>query len=94
MAKKAKARHILVPSKETCESLKSQIEAGADFADMAKKHSQCPSGQQGGEIGEFAPGRMVPEFYKVVFSAPVGQVQGPVRTQFGWHLLEVTSRTE
>ncbi|HVU86974.1 MAG TPA: peptidylprolyl isomerase [Pirellulales bacterium] len=94
MAKKAKARHILVPSKETCESLKTQIEAGADFADLAKKHSQCPSGQQGGDLGEFAPGRMVPEFDKVVFSAPVGQVQGPVRTQFGWHLLEVTSRTE
>jgi peptidyl-prolyl cis-trans isomerase C len=94
MGKKAKARHILVPTKESCENLKSQIEAGADFADLAKKHSQCPSGQQGGELGEFAPGRMVPEFDKVVFSAPVGQVQGPVRTQFGWHLLEVTSRTE
>jgi len=94
MAKKASARHILVPSKETCESLKSQIEAGANFADLAKKHSQCPSGQQGGELGEFSPGRMVPEFDRVVFSAPVGEVQGPVRTQFGWHLLEVTSRTE
>ena len=94
MAKKAKARHILVPSKETCETLKSEIEAGADFADLAKKHSQCPSGKQGGELGEFEPGRMVPEFDRVVFSAPVGQVQGPVRTQFGWHLLEVTSRTE
>jgi peptidyl-prolyl cis-trans isomerase C len=94
MATKAKARHILVGSKESCESLKSQIENGADFADLARKHSQCPSGKQGGELGEFAPGRMVPEFDRVVFSAPVGQVQGPVRTQFGWHLLEVTSRTE
>ena len=49
--------------------LKSEIEAGADFADLAKQHSQCPSGKQGGELGEFSPGRMVPEFDKVVFSA-------------------------
>ena len=94
MAKKASARHILVPSKETCEDLKTQIEAGGDFAELARKHSQCPSGKQGGDLGEFTPGRMVPEFDKVVFSAPVGEVQGPVRTQFGWHLLEVTSRTD
>ncbi|MBI2825594.1 MAG: peptidylprolyl isomerase [Planctomycetia bacterium] len=94
MAQKAKARHILVASKEACEKLKTEIEGGADFATVAKQHSQCPSGKQGGDLGEFSPGRMVPEFDKVVFSAPVGTVQGPVRTQFGWHLLEVTSRTE
>lgn len=94
MAKKASARHILVKSKEVCEDLKTQIENGADFADIARKHSQCPSGQQGGELGEFSPGRMVPEFDRVVFTADVGAVQGPVRTQFGWHLLEVTRRTE
>lgn len=94
MAKKAAARHILVKDKDLCESLKQQIEAGGSFADLAKKHSQCPSGQEGGALGEFGPGRMVPEFDKVVFSAPVGTVQGPVRTQFGWHLLEVTSRTD
>ena len=94
MAKKASARHILVGSKEACEDLKTKIEAGADFATLARQHSQCPSGKDGGALGEFAPGRMVPEFDKVVFSAPVGQVQGPVRTQFGWHLLEVTSRTD
>jgi peptidyl-prolyl cis-trans isomerase C len=94
MAKKARARHILVASKESCEDLKTKIEGGADFAELAKEHSQCPSGRSGGDLGEFAPGRMVPEFDKVVFSAPVGEVQGPVRTQFGWHLLEVTSRTD
>ena len=94
MAKLASARHILVASKEQCEELKTQIEGGADFAALAKQHSQCPSGKSGGALGEFGPGRMVPEFDKVVFSAPVGEVQGPVRTQFGWHLLEVTQRTE
>lgn len=91
---KARARHILVKSKEVCEDLKTQIENGADFAELAKKHSQCPSGQEGGDLGEFGKGRMVPEFDKVVFTADIGKVQGPVRTQFGWHLLEVTSRTE
>lgn len=94
MAKKATARHILVKTKEDCDDLKSQIEAGADFAEVAKKHSQCPSGKQGGDLGEFGPGRMVAEFDRVVFSCPVGEVQGPVKTQFGWHLLEVTHRVE
>jgi peptidyl-prolyl cis-trans isomerase C len=91
---KASARHILVSSKEACESLKAEIAAGADFADLAAEHSSCPSGQEGGALGEFRPGQMVPEFDKVVFSAPIGVVQGPVKTQFGYHLVEVTSRTD
>lgn len=91
---KASARHILVSSKEECEAIKAQIAAGADFAELAAEHSSCPSGQEGGELGEFRPGQMVPEFDKVVFSAPVGVVQGPVKTQFGFHLVEVTSRTD
>ena len=90
----ATARHILVESEEQCNTLKSEIEGGKDFAELAKEHSTCPSGQQGGELGEFGPGMMVPEFDQVVFSAPVNEVQGPVQTQFGYHLLEVTSRTE
>ena len=90
---RAAARHILVSSEKECQDLKTQIEGGADFAALAKKHSQCPSGKSGGDLGEFSPGAMVPEFDKVVFSAPVGEVQGPVKTQFGFHLLEVTKRT-
>lgn len=90
----AAARHILVPTEEQCADLKTQIEGGADFAVLAKEHSSCPSGNSGGALGEFGPGKMVPEFDAVVFSAPVGEVQGPVKTQFGFHLLEVTSRTE
>jgi len=90
----ASARHILVPDEQACQSLKDEITNGADFAELAKKHSTCPSGRQGGELGEFGPGQMVPEFDKVVFSADVGEVQGPVKTQFGYHLLEVTSRTD
>jgi len=91
---KATARHILVDSKEICLELKKEIEEGADFAVVAKANSSCPSGQSGGDLGEFGPGMMVPEFDKVVFSAPINTVQGPVQTQFGYHLLEVTSRTE
>lgn len=91
---KASARHILVDTQEECESLKQQIADGADFADMAKKHSNCPSGSRGGDLGEFSPGMMVREFDEVVFSAPINTVQGPVKTQFGFHLLEVTDRSE
>jgi peptidyl-prolyl cis-trans isomerase C len=91
---RASARHILVSSKETCDDLKQKIADGADFAKLASEHSSCPSGRDGGNLGEFSPGQMVPEFDKVVFSAPVGEVQGPVKTQFGWHLVEVTKRTQ
>ena len=90
----AAARHILVSTEEECQALKDQIEGGADFANLAKKHSSCPSGKEGGDLGEFGPGQMVPEFDSVVFSAELAAVQGPVKTQFGYHLLEVTSRTE
>ena len=91
---KASARHILVDSEEACLNLKSEIEGGADFAEVARQHSTCPSGSRGGELGEFSPGMMVREFDEVVFSAPVGALQGPVRTQFGYHLIEVTARDE
>ncbi len=91
---KVRARHILVDTKEKCQSLKDEIAGGADFADLAKEHSSCPSGQQGGDLGEFGPGMMVKEFDDVVFTADLNSVEGPVQTQFGYHLLEVTSRTD
>ena len=91
---KAAARHILVDSEDKCNQLKGEIEAGADFADMAKEHSSCPSGGTGGDLGEFGPGQMVPEFDEVVFSGELNTVHGPVKTQFGYHLLEITSRTD
>ncbi len=88
----ATARHILVSTAEKAQELKEKIQGGADFAELAKEHSSCPSGAQGGDLGKFGRGMMVPEFDEVVFSAPVNEVQGPVKTQFGYHLLEVTSR--
>ena len=77
---RASARHILVATEEACLKLKQEIEGGADFAACAQEHSLCPA-------------KRVKEFDDVVFSAEVGTVQGPVKTQFGYHLVEVTSRT-
>ena len=89
---KAKARHILVTTEEACNDLKQKIVGGADFAATAKEHSECPSGGKGGDLGEFGPGQMVREFDDVVFNAAVGEVHGPVKTQFGYHLIEITER--
>ena len=90
----ASARHILVETEDECNALKVRINTGEDFADVAKEHSSCPSKAQGGDLGQFSPGMMVKEFDEVVFSAPVSSLQGPVKTQFGYHLLEVTSRED
>jgi peptidyl-prolyl cis-trans isomerase C len=92
--KTARARHILVPTAEACETLKTEIENGADFAALAMEHSKCPSGKQGGDLGEFSQGQMVPEFDQIVFSSEIKKVHGPVKTQFGFHLIEVLNRTE
>jgi len=89
---RASARHILVKTEQACNDLKKQIEGGADFADVARKHSTCPSGREGGDLGSFTPGQMVREFDEVVFSAEIGKVHGPVKTQFGYHLIEITER--
>ena len=88
----ATARHILVADESQCLELKQKIESGNDFAVVAQEHSLCPSGAQGGDLGSFRPGEMVPEFDKAVFSGDLNTVLGPVQTQFGYHLLEVTSR--
>lgn len=89
----ASARHILVSTEAQCETLKQEILGGADFATVAQQHSSCPSGQQGGDLGTFSQGQMVPEFDAVVFTGDLNTVHGPVKTQFGYHLLEVTSRS-
>ena len=90
----ATARHILVDREALCEELKAKIIGGEDFAGVAREHSTCPSGKKGGDLGSFGPGQMVGEFDSVVFSAELNEVQGPVKTQFGYHLIEVTSRED
>ena len=89
---RAHARHILVDNEVVCEDLKQQIADGADFGEIARNHSLCPSKSKGGNLGEFDRGRMVPEFDRAAFSGEIGTVQGPIQTQFGYHLLEVLSR--
>ncbi|MCK5543420.1 MAG: peptidylprolyl isomerase [Desulfobacterales bacterium] len=91
---KASARHILVDDEKLCNDLIEQINNGTDFAELAKKHSKCPSGQQGGDLGEFGRGAMVPEFDQVVFNEELGKAHGPVKTDFGFHVLEITSRKD
>jgi len=88
----ATARHILVDTEAECLELMEQIENGADFAEVALAHSRCPSRMRGGDLGAFRPGQMVPEFDAVVFSGEIGKVLGPVQTQFGFHLIEITKR--
>lgn len=88
----ASARHILVDSEAKCLQLKNEIEAGADFAEVAKHASSCPSRLRGGDLGAFRPGQMVKEFDEAVFSGELNKVLGPVQTRFGYHLIEVTSR--
>ena len=91
---RASARHILVATEDECNNLKKEIEAGTSFADAAAKHSKCPSGKSGGDLGEFGRGQMVPEFDEVVFTGEIGKTLGPVKTQFGYHLIEVTKRSD
>lgn len=91
---KASARHILVKTEDECIALKKKIDEGGDFAEIAAEHSDCPSGKKGGDLGSFQPGMMVKEFDEVVFNEDVGVVHGPVKTDFGYHLLEITSRED
>lgn len=90
----ASARHILVDNEAFCQELKEKINSGEiTFEQAAKENSTCPSGANGGDLGRFGQGQMVPEFDTVVFNDEVGVVHGPVETQFGYHLLEVTERS-
>lgn len=88
----ATARHILVETEALCLQLKAEIEAGADFAEIARRRSSCPSRMRGGDLGAFRQGEMVAEFDQAVFTGELNRLLGPVKTQFGYHLIEVTSR--
>ncbi|NQY21467.1 MAG: peptidylprolyl isomerase [Campylobacteraceae bacterium] len=91
----ASARHILVDTEELCNDIKNKINAGdTTFDSAAAEFSSCPSGQSGGDLGTFTPGQMVPEFDTVVFNEEVNVVHGPVKTDFGYHLIEITSRND
>ena len=90
----ASARHILVETEEECLKLRGMIlNDGKEFSEVAQIYSSCPSKDQGGDLGQFGPGMMVKEFDEVVFKAEINSLQGPIKTQFGYHLVEVLSRS-
>lgn len=92
MAKTASALHILVDTEQQANDLLDQLAQGADFQQLAKKHSTCPSKRDGGNLGEFRQGDMVPPFDKAVFSCELLKPVGPVKTQFGYHIIKVLYR--
>ncbi len=89
MAPKANAAHILVGNEKDANGIISRLEKGEDFAALAKRFSKCPSKSKGGDLGWFGKGDMVPEFDAAVFGAKKGALLGPVKTQFGWHVILV-----
>lgn len=91
----ARAQHILVRTIEEADKLKpaiKEMKSQAEFTELARKHSDCNSAQRGGDLGTFGPGAMLPEFDSAVWSAPIGQVVGPVKTQCGYHYILVNER--
>ena len=88
----AMARHILVKSNEEAEDLKQRLNKGEDFSKLAKKYSSCSSAKKGGDLGEVKPGQMVKSIDNVIFKKPANKIHGPVKSKFGYHLVEVYFR--
>jgi len=92
MTSQARASHILVKTEDQAQQIMKRLNDGEDFAKVARRFSSCPSGKNGGDLGWFGRGMMVPEFEKVAFDEDVGKVIGPVKTQFGYHVIRVTGK--
>ncbi|MBI4432930.1 MAG: peptidylprolyl isomerase [Candidatus Omnitrophica bacterium] len=89
-----RASHILVKSEEEAGEIASKLKSGADFEDLAKTRSLDPTSSRGGDLGFFQKGQMVPEFEEAAFSMKKGELRGPVKTQFGFHVIRLTERVE
>lgn len=83
-----RARHILVEKKYEAEDIIRHLNEGKEFVELATKYSKCPSGKEGGDLGVFRKGQMVSAFEEALNNLEVGQVSGPVQTQFGYHIIE------
>lgn len=93
-AEQVTARHILVPNLAVANTVEANLKSGQSFAALAKKYSTDPgSKDKGGELGTFRRGQMVPAFDKYAFSAPIGAISPPVKSPFGYHIIQVESRT-
>ena len=88
MADRVNAQHILVEHEHEAQDLVKKLNEGTEFETLAADFSKCPSGQQGGNLGEFGKGMMVKEFEDASFALEVGQVSDPVKTQFGFHIIK------
>jgi len=89
MVVKCNAAHILVPTEQEAKMLMGRISNGENFADLAKKYSKCPSAAKGGDLGWFGRKQMAPQFEKAAFDGQKGKVVGPVKTEFGYHLIRI-----
>jgi peptidyl-prolyl cis-trans isomerase C len=88
------AKHILVETEEKAREISNKIGEGMTFEEAARQFSSCPSNAQGGSLGKFGKGQMVPEFEQAAFKLEIGKVSDPVKTQFGYHLIKVDEREE
>ncbi len=91
MPSKIRASHILVEKHSQALRVIEELKGGSDFSELAKRHSQCPSGKRGGDLGFFGRGQMVREFEVAAFSLGKGEVSGPVKTRFGYHIIKRTA---
>ncbi|MGH8354922.1 MAG: peptidylprolyl isomerase [Pseudomonas sp.] len=89
---KALARHILVKTEAEAVQLKKRLANGEDFTSLAKKHSICPSAKRGGDLGEVRPGQLVRAIEQVIFKKALREIHGPIKTSFGYHLVQVFFR--
>jgi peptidyl-prolyl cis-trans isomerase C len=93
MVKEVHAVHILCKTEKKALEVQEKLATGQEnFAEMARKYSQCPSSKSGGDLGWFGKGKMVPEFEKAAFEGEKGKVLGPVKSKFGYHLIKVMDR--
>ncbi|TAJ45765.1 peptidylprolyl isomerase [Methanofollis fontis] len=86
------ASHILVGSQTEAQEIIERVRSGENFEALARKHSKCPSGKDGGSLGWFGRGQMVAPFEKACFAGKEGDVVGPVKTQFGWHVIRINGK--
>ena len=92
MVKSVNASHILVSNARDAQGIMIRLSKGENFEDLAKGFSKCPSGKKGGSLGWFGKGDVVPEFEKACFDGKAGEVIGPVKTEFGYHIIKINDQ--
>ena len=90
MSTKIRASHILVEKQSQALKIFEELKRGADFRELARKYSTCPSGKRGGDLGQFSRGQMVREFEQAAFSLKSGEISDPIKTKFGYHIIKRT----